>query len=37
MGNKVLIFPDPEDFLQFMDQLQEEYNKTHEEGAVNNG
>ena len=34
MENKVLIFPDPEDFLQFMEQLQEEYNKA-EEGVVN--
>ena len=37
MENKVLIFPDPEDFLQFMEQLQEEYNKKNEEGVVNNG
>lgn len=36
MENKVLIFPEAEDFLNFIEELQEEYNKT-EEGAVNNG
>ena len=30
----ILIFNEAEDFLQFMDQLQQEYNKT-EEGVVN--
>lgn len=30
----ILIFNEAEDFLQFMDQVQQEYNKT-EEGVVN--
>ena len=36
MKNKVLIFPEAEDFINFMEELQEEYNKTkEEEGDVN--
>lgn len=35
MENKVLIFPEAEDFINFMEALQEEYNKTKGEGDVN--
>ena len=34
MEEGILIFNEAEDFLQFMDQVQQEYNKT-EEGVVN--
>lgn len=34
MNEGILIFNEAEDFLQFMDQVQQEYNKT-EEGVVN--
>lgn len=37
MENKILVFPEAEEFINFMETLQEEYNKTKEEGAVNNG
>ena len=35
MENKILIFPEAEDFINFMAYLQEEYNKQNEEGVVN--
>lgn len=38
--NKVLIFENPQDFLQVMEDLQREYNKRHEntapKGELNN-
>ena len=37
MKEGVLIFNEAEDFINFMEGLQEAYNKQHEEGAVNNG
>ena len=30
MENKILIFPDPEDFLKCMEEIQKEYNKAHD-------
>lgn len=30
MENKILIFPDPEDFLKCMEEIQKQYNKTVE-------
>ena len=33
MNNGIIIFNDPKDFLQVMEDLQEQYNK-HHEGAV---
>lgn len=30
----ILIFNEAEDFLNFMEDLQEAYNKQHEEGVV---
>ena len=33
----ILIFNEAEDFIKFMEGLQEEYNKLHEEGVVYNG
>ena len=30
---KMLVFDNPNDFLEFMDYLQEEYNKAHESQA----
>jgi len=34
MGSGILIFNEAEDFIKFMEDLQEEYNKQHEEGVV---
>ena len=31
-NNKILLFDNPEDFINFMDYLQQEYNKQHENG-----
>lgn len=30
MENKILLFPDPKDFLNFMETLQENYNRQKE-------
>ena len=30
MENKILLFPDPKDFLNFMENLQETYNRQKE-------
>ena len=36
MENKIVLVPDPEDFLKIMEELQEAYNnKNTEEGVVN--
>lgn len=29
MENKIFVFDDPNDFLNFMDHIQKEYNKAH--------
>lgn len=34
MESGILIFNEAEDFIKFMEDLQEEYNKQHEEGDV---
>ena len=31
-NNKILLFDNPDDFINFMDYLQQEYNKQHENG-----
>ena len=37
MQNKMLLFDNPNDFLNFMDYLQKEYNKAHgKENKENN-
>lgn len=34
MESGILIFNEAEDFIKFMEDLQEAYNKQHEEGVV---
>lgn len=36
MENKILLFDDPKDFLNFMDHLQKEYKKKPDKENINN-